>query len=66
MSTFLETTWFRFDLQEYASRNIFCIRLVDSHEMAFPMMLWCLNAVLNFVIKSAKVPRVNVVLKMAL
>ena len=44
----------------------FCIRLVDSHEMAFPVMLWCLNAVLNFVIKSAKVPRVNVVLEMAL
>ena len=44
----------------------FCICLMDSQEMVFPVTLWCLNAVLNFVMKSAKVPRVNVVLEMAL
>ena len=45
---------------------IFCMHLVDSEEMAFPVISWCLNAVLNFVMKSAKVPKVNVVLEMAL
>ena len=44
----------------------FCICLVDSQEMAFPVTLWCLNVVLNFVTKSAKVPRVNDVPEMAL
>ena len=44
----------------------FCICLVDSQEMVFPVMLWCLNMVLNFVMKLAKVPRVNKVPEMAL
>ena len=44
----------------------FSIRWVESQEMAFPVMLWCLNVVLNFEIKSAKVPRENVVPEMAL
>ena len=44
----------------------FCMRWVDNQEMAFPVMSWCLNTVLNFMIKSAKVPRVNVVPDMAL
>ena len=44
----------------------FCIRLVDNQEMVFPVTSWCLNTVLNFVIKSAKVPRVNEVLEMVL
>ena len=34
--------------------------------MAFPVTLWCLNMVLNFATKSAKVPRVNDVPEMAL
>ena len=34
--------------------------------MAFPVTLWCLNVVLNFVTKSAKVPRENDVPEMAL
>ena len=34
--------------------------------MALPVMSWCLNVVLNFVTKSAKVPRENVVPEMAL
>ena len=46
--------------------TFFCMRWVDSQEMAFPVTSWCLNAVLNFVMKSAKVPRVNEVPKMAL
>ena len=40
--------------------------LVDNQEMVFPVILWCLNAVLNFVIKSVKVPKVNKVPEMAL
>ena len=44
----------------------FCMCLVDNQEMVFPVTSWCLNAVLNFVIKSAKVPRVNAVPEMAL
>ena len=43
----------------------FCMRLVDNQEMAFPVTSWCLNAVLNFMTKSAKVPRVNAVPEMA-
>ena len=42
------------------------MHLVDNQEMAFPVMLWCLNTMLNFVIKSAKVPRVNKMPEMAL
>ena len=44
----------------------FCMHLVDSQEMAFPVMSRCLNAVLNFVTKSAKVPRENEVPEIAL
>ena len=44
----------------------FIMRLVDSQEMAFPVTLWCLNVVLNFMTKSAKVPRENEVPEMAL
>ena len=44
----------------------FCIHLVDSQEMAFPVTSWCLKVMLNFMIKSAKVPRVNKVPEMAL
>ena len=45
---------------------LFSICWVDSQEMAFPVTSWCLNVVLNFVMKSAKVPRVNNVPEMAL
>ena len=51
---------------EYVLFLFFCMHWVDSQEMAFPVTSWCLNTVLNFVIKSAKVPRVNVVPEMAL
>ena len=34
--------------------------------MAFPVTSWCLNVVLNFVTKSAKVPRENDVPEIAL
>ena len=44
----------------------FCICLVDNLEIVFLVMLWCLNMVLNFVLKSAKVPRVNEVPEMVL
>ena len=44
----------------------FIMRLVESQEMAFPVMSWCLNVVLNFMTKSAKVPRENEVPEMAL
>ena len=44
----------------------FCMRLVDNQEIAFPVTLWCLNVRLNFVMKSAKVLRVNEVPEMAL
>ena len=46
--------------------TFFTMRLVDNQEMAFPVMSWCLNVVLNFATKSAKVPRVNDVPEMAL
>ena len=51
---------------EYELFLFFCMCWVDNQEMAFPVTSWCLNAVLNFVIKSAKVPRVNDVPEMAL
>ena len=44
---------------EYELFLFFCMCWVDNQEMAFLVTLWCLNAVLNFVIKSAKVLRVN-------
>ena len=46
--------------------TFFTIHLVDNQEIEFPVTLWCLNVVLNFVTKSAKVPRVNKVPEMAL
>ena len=66
-------TWF-LNIETYSTREgeyelffaFFCIHLVDNQEMVFPVTSWCLNAVLNFVIKSAKVPRVNEVPEMAL
>ena len=45
---------------------LFSMHWVDSQEIAFPVTSWCLNVVLNFVTKSAKVPRVNNVPEMAL
>ena len=42
------------------------MRLVDNQEMMFPVTSWCLNVVLNFATKSAKVSRVNDVPEMAL
>ena len=45
---------------------LFSMRWVDSQEIAFLVTSWCLNMVLNFVTKSAKVPRVNDVPEMAL
>ena len=45
---------------------LFSIRWMDSQEMAFPVTSWCLNVVLNFVTKSAKVPRENNVPEIAL
>ena len=51
---------------EYELFLFFCMRWVDNQEMVFPVTSWCLNTVLNFVIKSAKVPRVNDVPVMAL
>ena len=38
---------------------LFSMCLVDNQEIAFPVTSWCLNMVLNFAMKSAKVPRVN-------
>ena len=46
--------------------TFFTMRLVDNQEMAFPVTLWCLNVVLNFATKLAKVPTVNDVPEMAL
>ena len=40
------------------------MHLVESQVMAFPVVLWCLNAVSNFIIKSEKVPMVMVVPEM--
>ena len=45
---------------------LFSMHWVDSQEIVFPVMSWCLNVVLNFVTKSVKVPRVNDVPEMAL
>ena len=45
---------------------LFIMHLVDSQEMAFPVTSWCLNVELNFMTKSAKVPRENEVPEMAL
>ena len=45
---------------------LFSIRWMDSQEMAFPVTSWCLNMILNFVTKSAKVPRENDVPEIAL
>ena len=45
---------------------LFSIRWVDSQEMVFLVMSWCLNVVLNFATKSAKVPRENDVPEIAL
>ena len=45
---------------------LFSMCWVDSQEIAFLVTSWCLNVVLNFVTKSAKVPRVNDVPEMAL
>ena len=42
------------------------MHLVDSQAMAFTVILWCLNAVLNLVTKLEKVPMVMVVPEMAL
>ena len=44
----------------------FCMHLVDNQEIVFLVMLWCLNVVLNFMMKSANIPRVNEVPEMAL
>ena len=38
---------------------LFSMCWVDSQEIAFPVTFWCLNVVLNFMMKSVKVPRVN-------
>ena len=51
---------------EYKLFLFFCMHWVDNQEMEFPVTSWCLNTVLNFVMKSAKVPRVNDVPVMAL
>ena len=61
-------TWF-LKVETYSKREgeyelffaLFSICLVDNQEMAFLVTSWCLNAVLNFEMKSAKVPRENVV-----
>ena len=45
---------------------LFSMYWVDSQEIAFPVTSWCLNVVLNFAMKSAKVPRENDVPEMAL
>ena len=44
----------------------FIMHLVDSQEMAFLVMSWCLNIELNFMTKSAKVSRENEVPEMVL
>ena len=70
---FARATWF-LKVEIYSIKEgeyelffaFFCIHLVDNQEMVFLVMSWCLNVVLNFVIKSAKVPRVNVVPEMPL
>ena len=69
----VRTTWF-LNIETYSMSKrkyelfftFFCMCLVDNQEMAFPVTSWCLNAVLNFAIKSAKVPRMNEALEMAL
>ena len=52
--------------REYKLFLFFCMHWVDNQEMAFPVTSWCLNVVLNFVMKSAKVLRVNIVPVMVL
>ena len=67
------TTWF-LKVEMYSTREgeymlffaFFCMRLVDNQEIVFPVTLRRLNVVLNFVMKSAKVPRENEVPEMAL
>ena len=44
---------------------LFSKHWIDNQEIAFLVTLWCLNVVLNFAMKSAKVPRVNDVPEMA-
>ena len=69
----VRATWF-LKVETYSTREgeyelffaFFCMCLVDNQEMVFLVTSWCLNAVLNFVIKSAKVLRVNEVPEMAL
>ena len=51
---------------EYELFLFFCMCWVDNQEMAFPVTSWCLNVVLNFVMKLAKVSRVNIVPVMVL
>ena len=71
--TLARVTWF-LKVETYSMRvgeyelffTFCCMCLVDNQEMVFPVMLWCLNTVLNFVIKSVKVPKVNKVPEMAL
>ena len=63
---FLNIEIYSMSEEEYKLFLFFCMRWVDNQEMAFPVTSWCLNAVLNFVIKSAKIPRVNDVPVMAL
>ena len=70
---FARATWF-LKVEIYSVKEgeyelffaFFCIHLVDSQEIVFPVTSWCLNVVLNFTTKLAKVLRVNEVLKMAL
>ena len=45
---------------------LFSMHWIDNQEIAFLVTSWCLNVVLNFVTKSAKVPSVNDVPEMAL
>ena len=66
-------TWF-LKVETYSTREgeyelffaFFCMCLVDNQEIVFPIISWCLNTVLNFVIKSANIPKVNKVLEMVL
>ena len=69
---FARATWFLkveiYSIKEgeYKLFFFFSMHWVDSQEIAFPVTSWCLNVVLNFVMKSAKIPRVNDVPEMAL
>ena len=70
---FARATWF-LKVEIYSVKEgekelfflLFSIRWVDSQAMACPVTSWCLNVVLNFVTKSANVPRENIVPEMAL